>query len=268
MSNELKRMETALGFVSIEKKTINTTGVLSNFTYLKDFMEKSGEYTSNILDLIKKEGDGLSVNFNLMSPRFKKSNYVVLSNQIVSKPLGLIVDGKTYAKVLAESIPMIEGILEKQITPFNKWVEHVLGNPSQLSKFSAIRGYEPQDIKKLTANIAKCFSAKETRDTIKFSEFVANVSDYEELVKTTQNLSTAFARVPTESVTSKINRTYSNLNLLMQRIEEDDDKEYMLSKQSLTNLSDLVFEIAESVKLFSVLRYRTITLTKSLEKNK
>ena len=268
MSDALGKMETALGFVSLEKKSINKTGVLSNFSHLRDFINKSNAYTTNVLSLTIKEGLApLQVSLaNVLSP-FKAKGYTSSREYRISKPIGLDVDAITYAKALNAATELVGGLLTKQLIPFNRWVVSALGNPETLHKFSSIEDYESFETSDISKGISKCFNPKNVTDTIKFGDFVGRVEDYKSLIKIVNELTIAFESPPIDHVLKKVDEIYKNVDMLMRRIEDDKSGDYKLSKASLGNLSDVLFEMAEAVKLYSVIRYRVITLATSISKD-
>lgn len=187
-----------------------------------------------------------------------KRSYIDLQDLEVACPLGFTGDLLSYSKDLLESARAASEVLNKNISPFNEWLEQKLGDPETLNSSvgSKVTDYVDLKVENHWQKLHHHFT-KDSRElaTTKYKHLVRRNADWTEIVKNLSAVDHLLNKEYHQRVMSHTNRLTENLDQLLSRIEHEPDK-YKLSGQVIKTLAERSYDTAKSVEYYALVRFK------------
>jgi hypothetical protein len=232
------------------------------FDSVKSYMAKS--VLDPILDLFT------TTDADWYSKGLNKQAYIDLQDVEVACPMGFTGDYVKYLKVLTEAAEAASLVLNRNVAPFNEWLEAKLGDPLTLS---AVMGARVQGYTDLNCSDhwhrVNAFFTKQSREfaTTKYKNLVRRNADWIDIVKGVKFLETNLNDVYHKSVMEHTNRLAQNLDTLLHRIEQD-PVTYQLSGAVVKTLAERSYECAKAVEFYALIRFKMRELESALHDTK
>ena len=151
---------------------------------------------------------------------------------------------------------LIEGIIK----PFDIHISKIINQPMLLESqtFAYSHKVKPKDIEKHTKELAKYITAGK-RNTAKLSDVYNRMKEIGEFGENVQELVDIQGVATIHQVKQAIDELDDKLQLLL-KIMNDKTNNYNPSGKMISDLSDLVYEVAKQTELFAIVDHSTLNL--------
>ena len=251
--------------------TENTLAVSQEFLLPKNLKENIPTFVENVRSFLK-GSDGFTVDLAkpIKSRPIKKKldavSYADLREVQVFVPAGLTSSYLDYLTVLDKAVAITEGLQEKILNPFARWLAIGLANPESFKNVrggSSLRDFEPHNIDKVILELGAAFRKGSSLHQVPMKVAFARNADVHTVLEKANELNERFMKTDRKAVKEKVAEITELLDTLIERVEEAEEN-YDLSPVSLDLLSKLSFTLAQEVEFYGTVGFQLSSTMVSL----
>lgn len=194
---------------------------------------------------------------------FKYIDIAELSTQVPEGFVGNYID---YSKVLIKVIDEISDIEKRILQPYSVYLSTFLTNKE--AKFNTkdqTRVYD--NFRKVRENLIKdighFFKDSSNISKVKIGQVVKRNGDFNTVYNETNIISKKITSINLKNVNDNIKRCLDMLDIIIKRIQDNDIEH--VSPEVTQNLAFGAYEVAREIEFFSVVYYKVLALTTSVD---
>lgn len=171
-----------------------------------------------------------------------------------------------YLDVMDGSVDVASKLLPDVLVPFSRWLALGISDPSTLRSVRgslSIDKFEVHNVDKQYSAIGNCFQKNSNVINKPAKAVFTNKENVKQVYNRFDELTGKLFAVERKQVIKSIQEISDNLELLIKRIEEDQEG-YKLSNVSIELLSKFAYTIAQEVEFFGVVSYEMTKLNTAL----
>ena len=237
---------------------------------LPSFFDKASEFlTKTVLQSL---GDFFSVkNLGWLALNASRANYSELRGLQVVAPPGFKGTLAEYGNTLIKGAEEMDDLYKDVLEPFNAWLGQRVADPESLKNLTntlRIPGLTQPKIEGIQKQLDRYFPDKAEDKPAVYGELFKRQADWVDLNNQVKKLNTLYANGNFERVQKKIPELSELLRLLSARMAEDKSAEvYQFSSVTIDKLSQVIFDVAEHVEFYGVLRHRVDEFVRIVDQN-
>ena len=206
----------------------------------------------------------VSYNIKKIDKQLDTYKYADLSELIIFRPIGLKT---TYAELITALEAVQSDVLsinDRILTPFSKWTGEIINDPTKLQRVTINQHFEFINADNYNKVLDKLFNANDTRDRVSYgSLFKSNKQVIESMVM----LNDVIDRqndLPANKLLKMVENAAKRTDLLTQRCS-DKNSVGICSEASKKIISDVLYDIAQEITLYSRLSYLVTSTRNALD---
>ena len=206
----------------------------------------------------------VSYNIKKVDKQLSTYNYLDLSELIIFRPIGLKASYVELINALEAVQSDVLTINERILTPFSKWTGEIINDPTKLQRVTVNQHFEFINSDNYNKTLDKLFNANDTRDRVKYgSLFKSNKQVVDSMVMLNDVINRQ-NELPAKKLLKMVETAAARTELLTQRCS-DNKASGICSEASKKIISDVLYDIAQEITLYSRLSYLIISTRNALD---
>jgi len=237
---------------------------------LPSLFDQASEFlTKNVLQSL---GDFFSVkNIGWLSMNASRANYSDLRGLQVYVPQGFKGALVDYGDTLIKATEALDSLDADVLSPFSSWLQQRIADPESLKSLSnslKIPGLHEPKIEGIQKQLDRYFPDKSDVTSAVYGETFKRQGDWTDLNNQVKKLNTIYSNGKYEKVQKRLPELSQLLTVLSERLREDKGTDaYQFSSVNVEKLSKVVYEVAQHVEFYGVLRHRVDEFLKAVDNN-
>lgn len=212
------------------------------------------------------------VDVNDIKKLMKDKTMTGMANVEVYIPPGLSETYTDYLKAIESSQDILDELLEETLIPFQKWLGGILSDPEELGSIRIdpklqLKDVTFHDVEEQEKNIGEMFLLDDGVDTTKFASAFNRISDFENNADQLNDIIERHVKISQKRLRETLDGIMEYLEILIKRIEEDEEGDYKASTASMKTLADWTYAMALEVEFYSTHSYRLLVLCAAFKNN-
>lgn len=239
---------------------------------LPSLFDQASEFLSRgVLEKVGNFFSGYSRSLAWLSMNGSRGNYAELRGLQVHVPQGFKGSLVEYGNVLTKAVDEMSSLERDVLGPFSSWLQQRIADPESLKALSnslKIPGLHEPKIEGIQKQLDRFFPDKADASTALYGEVIKRQADWADLFNLTKKLNTQFGDGTYEAIQKRLPELSDLLTVLSERLREDKGSEvYQFSSVNVEKLSKVVYQVAEHLEFYGVLRSRVDEYLRAVSDN-
>lgn len=206
----------------------------------------------------------VSYNIKKVDKQLNTYNYLDLSELIIFRPIGLKASYVELINALEAVQSDVLTINERILTPFSKWTGELINDPTKLQRVTINQHFEFINSDNYNKTLDKLFNANDTRDRVKYGSLFKSNKQVVDSMVLLNDVINRQNELPAKELLKMVEAAAARTELLTQRCADNKVSE-ICSEASKKIISDVLYDIAQEITLYSRLSYLIISTRNALD---